>query len=110
MSGVGDRVQIRMEQWTTSKVNGNNVESITNTFDTWANVRRKGGDRSSLNGKTGLTNSYEFEIDYASVQPIDITGNWRIIYDRRYFKVHSIEKKKQERFYYIINAESKGAR
>lgn len=108
---IGDRRQIRFEQWTTSKDgNGNNTEALTDQIDTWAEVKREGGDRSSLNGQTQLTNNFRFRVRFASVNPIDITGNWRIIYDKRYFKIHSVEKEDQKRFYYIIKAEAAGKR
>ena len=108
---IGQRKQIRLEQWTTTKDgNKNNVEAITKTLDTWAEIEELGGDRSSLNGKTQLTNMYRFRFRYASIDPIDITGNWRIIYDRRYFKVHNIKKENQKRFYYVVKAEAAGPR
>src|SRR6185369_11778831 len=108
---IGERKQARLEKWATVKdSSGHNVESIVQKSNVWVEIIRQGGDRSSLNGKTGLTNMYQFRFRYASIDKIDITGNWRLVYDRRYFKVHSIEKEHQNRFYYIIKAESIGPR
>jgi SPP1 family predicted phage head-tail adaptor len=108
---IGETKQIRLEQWQTSKdAKGNNIETIIKKINTWAEVSKEGGDRSSLNGLTQLTNTYRFRTRFASIDVIDLTGNWRIVYDRRYFKVHNVEKEKQNRFYYIIKAEASGKR
>ena len=108
---IGERKQIRLEQWQTSKDgNGNNTESVIRQINTWAEVKKEGGDRSSLNGLTQLSNNYKFRVRFSSINPIDVTGNWRVVYDRRYFKVHNVEKEEQNRFYYIIKAEASGKR
>lgn len=105
---IGDRKQIRLEKWATGQdAKGNNTEVVTNIYDTWAEVSRSSGDRSSLNGKEGLTNFFIFRVRFNDFDP---TGNWRVVYDRRRFTVHSIEKEKQERFYWIIKAEASGKR
>ena len=106
---IGTRHQIRLEQWTTTKdSNKNNVESVTDTLDTWADVSRESGDRSSLNGKTQLINVHRFRIRYASISPVFITGNWRVIYGGMKFAVNSVEREKEKRFYWIIKATAAG--
>lgn len=105
---IGERKQIQLERWTTAKDgNGNNVESVTIKVNTWAEVSRSGGDRSSVNGQEGLTNFFIFRIRFNQFDP---TGNWRVIYDRRKFTPHSIEKEKQKRFYWIFKCEAIGER
>jgi SPP1 family predicted phage head-tail adaptor len=100
---------IRLEKWKTVKDgNGNNTESIEKKIDYWAIVSEASGDRSSLNGQTGLTNSVSFEIDYNP--KFNPTGNWRVIFDGRRFTVHQVKKKNQDRFKLIITAEAIGKR
>ena len=101
---IGEMRQIKMEKWTTTKdINKNNVEAITKNISTWARVTRTGGDVSSINGNSGLTNFFVFKIHYQNFDP---TGNWRIIFDRRKFAVRSIEKENQNEFFWIIKAEA----
>jgi head-tail adaptor len=105
---IGTMRQIKMEKWVSVKdVKGDFKESVTQVLNTWAEVSRSGGDRSSLNGKEGLTNFFVFRVRYGRVIP---TGNWRLVYDRRMFTVHSIEKEKQGNYWWIIKAEARGER
>ena len=100
--------KIKLEKWVSSKDGrGDFKEYVTETVNTWAEVSRSSGDRSSINGQTGLTNFFVFKVRFGRVDP---TGNWRITYDRRLFTVHSIEKEGQGNFWWIIKAEAKGAR
>lgn len=105
---IGQMKLITLEQWKTVKDgNGNNVESRIKNYSCWAEVTRSAGDRSSLNGKAGLSNFFIFKIHYHGFDP---TSNWRIIYDRRKFAPTSIEKEKQGEFFWIIKAEASGKR
>jgi SPP1 family predicted phage head-tail adaptor len=101
--------QIRLEKWKTTKdANGNNTEAIEVKYNFWAEVLRQGGSRGTTNGLTGLSNSMTFTIEYfPHVFP---TGNWRVIYNGRRHKVTSIEKKDEDRFKWVISAESVGKR
>lgn len=106
---IGTRHQIKLEQWKTTKDgNGNNIESVINSFNSWADIERQSGDRSSLNGRTALANVHRFRIRYASMNPLFITGNWRIIYDSKKFSINSVEKESEKRFYWIIKATAQG--
>jgi len=97
---------IRLEKWiSVQDSNGEWDESITEKINVFAEVSRSGGDRSSLNGKEGLTNFFIFRFRYNP--KIDPTSNWRVIYDGRRFTPHSIEKENQNTFYWIIKAEAK---
>jgi len=107
---IGKRKQARLEKWATAKdSNGKNVESLVSYYEIWIEPEVRSSSRSSLNGKTGLVNVYDFRFRYDRVD-IDITGNWRLLYDRRYFKVHSINKENQNRFYYLMKAEAQSPR
>ena len=101
--------QIRLEKWKTDKdANGNNTEAIEVKYNFWAEVIRQGGSRDTINGKTGLTNSMLFTVDF---RPDWFpTGNWRVIYNGRRHKVTSIERKDEDRFKWVISAESVGKR
>lgn len=106
---IGDRKPIQLEKWISVKDSkGDAKESVEQRVNTWADVSGSSGDRSSLNGKEGLTNFFIFKVRFDP--SFDPTGNWRVVYDRRVFTVHSIEKEGQKRFYWIIKAEAKGKR
>lgn len=101
--------QIRLEKWISAKNgSGDAKESITEKINVWAEVTRSGGDRSSLNGKDGLTNFFIFRFRFNP--KFNPTGNWRVVYDQRVFTPHTIEKESQRRFWWIIKAEALGKR
>lgn len=106
---AGLKKQIRLENWKTTKdANGNNTEAIEVKYNFWAEVERLGGSKSSLNGKTGLSNDMKFTVSF---RPDWFpTGNWRVIYRGRRHKVTSIEQQDEDRFQWIITAESIGKR
>lgn len=105
---IGERKQVRLEKWASAKDgSGNLKESVIQEVNTYAEVKRLSGSRAYLNGQIGLDNLFQFRLRFNSFDP---TGNWRIIFDRRKFTVHSIEKEKQERFYWIIKAQATGKR
>jgi SPP1 family predicted phage head-tail adaptor len=95
--------QIRLEKWKTVKdANGNNIESVVK-YNYWADVRLLGGSRSSYSGKSELGNQVEFTIDFKPNRfP---TGNWRVVYQGKRYKVLSIER--SDRFKWIITADGK---
>jgi SPP1 family predicted phage head-tail adaptor len=99
--------QIRLERWESVKdVNGNWKENIVIKVNVFAEVTRSGGDRSSINGQTGLTNFFIFRMRFnPKIQP---SGTWRVIYGGRSFTVHSIELEEQKRFWWVIKAKEKG--
>jgi head-tail adaptor len=105
---IGQRKQIKLEKWVAAKDGlGDSKEYVTNAYGIYAEVERLSGGRASLNGQTNLDNIFQFRMRFDSFDP---TGNWRIVYDRRRFTVHSIEKENQNRFYWIFKAEAVGTR
>lgn len=108
MAGIGDKKPIRLEHWYTTKAaNGDFKETVTK-YNLWADVKRKGGDRGEINGQTGLDNIIEFRVYWKpNIFP---TGNWRVIYSGRTHTIHSIVKENEDRFNWIITAESTGKR
>lgn len=101
--------EIRLEKWVSVKNgSGDSKESITQKVNVSAQVTRSSGDRSSLNGKDGLTNFFIFRFRFNP--KFNPSGKWRVVYDQRVFTPHSIEKESQRRFWWIIKAESRGIR
>jgi head-tail adaptor len=101
--------QIKLERWGYSKdVKGNSVETCDKRITKWAEVVRSGGSRSSLNGKTSLENVMTFRMTFRS--DLFLTGNWKLVYLGRRHTIHSIERSEEDRFIWIITANSKGVR
>ena len=104
MAGVSK--QIRLEKYvSTQDGSGNWVETVTK-YNCFAEVVREGGVRSSLNGQNKLNATIKFKIRFRpDFKP---SGNWRVIYDGLRYTVHSIEKEKEERFYWIFKCDGSG--
>jgi Phage head-tail joining protein. len=101
--------QIVLERWTVAKDNkGNKVESCDLRITKFAEPVRSGGSRSSLNGKTSLENVMTFKMTFRS--DLFLTGNWKVVYLGRRHTIHSIERSDEDRFIWIITANSKGVR
>lgn len=101
--------QIILERWGITKDDkGNNTEECNLRITKWADVIRSGGSRSSLNGKTSLDNSMIFETNFRS--DLFLTGNWKVVYLGRRHTIQSIERKDEDRFTWVITANSKGVR
>jgi head-tail adaptor len=98
--------QIILEQWETeTDLKGNMSDVLLRRIPVWAEVKRIGGGRSGLNGQVQLDNRIEFKVHWKpNIYP---SGNWRIVYNGRKHTVSSIEKMEEDKFYWIITAESK---
>lgn len=104
MAGVSK--QVRLEKYeSTQNGSGNWVETVTR-YNCFAEVEKQGGGRSSLNGRDKLTSTIRFKIRFRpDFKP---SGNWRVIYDGLRYTVQSIEKEKEQRFYWIFKCEGSG--
>lgn len=95
---------IRLEKYVTTKDgDGNNTETVSK-FNFWAEVKRNSGGRTEAAGQPQLTNDITFKVRFRP--DFDVSGNWRVVYDQRRFTVNSIDKDKEQRFYWIIKATS----
>jgi head-tail adaptor len=93
--------KIIVERWETDKdANGNNYETLEVRYPFWAEVRRTGGSRSSLNGKTNMGEQMVFTIEFRP--DWYVTGDWRVVFRGRRFTVQSIERADEDRFKWII--------
>lgn len=107
--GVGTTHPVKLIQYvTTQGANLNNVETITGTYNAFAEVKRLGAGRQGSNGQTLLFDTVEFKIRFSF--DFNPTGAWNIIYGGNTHKVNSITKDKEQKFYWIISAQSKGVR
>lgn len=104
MAGISK--QVRLEKWiSTRDGDGNSVETVTK-YNCFAEVTKSSGGRSSLNGQTMLTDTIRFKVRFRpDFKP---SGNWRIVYDGVRYTVQSIEKEKEERFYWIFTTLGSG--
>src|SRR5690349_16533499 len=93
--------QIRLEQWTAPRNGSGDAKEQVTKYNLWAEVTRSGGSRANVNGQTALDASVQFKIRFRP--DMDITGNWRLVYDGKRYTVSSIEKDKEDRFSWIIN-------
>lgn len=109
MSGIGTTKEIKLERWTTVKDgNGNNIESMTFSVTRWATVKRVGANRNTTAGQTSIRDSVLFHVRFS--YNFDPSGNWRVVYDNLRHTVDSIVKDEEKRFYWFIQADSKGIR
>lgn len=106
MAGVSK--QIRLEKYVTAKDgSGNNTETVTK-YNLFAEVKRRGGSRVNQDGQTQLTQSIQFRVRFRpDFKP---SGNWRVVFDGNRYTVQSIEKEKEDRFWWLITTESQGMR
>jgi SPP1 family predicted phage head-tail adaptor len=95
--------QIRLERWTSVQdAFGNWTESVQK-FNLFAEVTRKSGSRSSLNGQTRLNSIMEFRVRFRP--DFNPTGNWRVVYDGNRYTVQEIIKEKEQRYWWIIRTD-----
>ena len=107
--GIGNKKQIRLEKWESHKDDqGNFIESRTETHNVWADVERMGGSRGQFASTTQLSNTLTFTIRFRpDWWP---TGNWKVVFNGRSHTVQSIERQDEDRFNWIITAQSAGKR
>lgn len=100
--------QIRLEKWVTSQdSNGENVETVAK-YNLHAEVTKKGGARVSTLGQVLLQDSVQFRVRFRPY--FKPSGNWRVVYDGNRHTVQKIEKEKENRFWWLITADSKSLR
>lgn len=93
--------QIKIEKWVTAKdSNGDNTETVEQTYTAWAVPRSSGGSRGFINNQGQLNQSVVFELGYRPDWKIN--GEWRIIYRGERYVINSIEQ--EDRFKWIIVA------
>lgn len=97
--------QIRLEKWTSTRDGSGDFKETVEKYNIYAEVSDEGGDRSSLNGITALTNFKQFRINYRP--DWNVTAVWKVIYWGKEYAVHSIKPESERRFKLIIIGEAK---
>lgn len=102
MVGVGGLKRIKLIEYTTSKDgNGDNIETLANSYPIYAEVTDKGGGRSFDNG-VNLSKSKTFRIWFKPSWVL--TGNWIIRYFGTDYTITNIERINEKRFNWIVSA------
>lgn len=104
MAGIGQSRPIKLVDETPVLSGGNWVAGNETILRAWANVKRKSGFREA-SGQAVLGQFFEFTFRYRG--DISINANTRLIYDGRKLTVHSLEKKDEQQFFWILTAEAK---
>lgn len=101
---IGTMKQVVLEQWTQPKDgSGNIVDTKTHSYKIWADVSRSSGSR-VFDTQTKMDSQYKFRA--YSRTAFDITALWKIVYDGKRLTVQSIDKEKENNFYWIIRADA----
>lgn len=102
MAGIGNYKKIKLKEYTvTQDGNGDNIESLANSYAIWAEVIEKGGARSFNQGvETTKTKTFKiyFKPDWV------LTGNWTVKYFGREYTLENIERINEKRFNWILTA------
>ena len=97
--------QIRLEKWVSTKDGSGDFKETVTKYNLWAEVTRQGGSRISLSGRTALSESYEFKMQFRpDFKP---SGNCRIVYDGKRYTVTSIRKDEEKRFKWVFSCDGK---
>jgi SPP1 family predicted phage head-tail adaptor len=96
--------QIRIENWIAPKdAKGDAKERIEYARTMWADVSDRGGFRSNIGGQSRLAKTREFKIRFRP--DWKLSGSWRVIYLGKRYRITNIERVKETRFNWLINAE-----
>lgn len=105
MASIGTRKSITLIDETPTLEDGKSKPNSEEILKTWADVRMNNGFRDVSFGQTQIGRFFEFRFRYRG--DITVNANCSIIYDGVKRKVHSLEKEKEKKFYWIVRAESK---
>jgi head-tail adaptor len=78
---------------------GDAVESITNTYKMWADVTDQGGTRGQELGRTAMSDSKEFRINFRGYL---VTANYKIEYFGQTYAITNVQRVQEKRFNYIL--------
>lgn len=103
---IGNRKQIKLINETPTLTGGNWVTSSTTILRAWAEIRSSSGFRSVYNGQAAIGRFFEFRFRHRG-DTIDVTADTRLVYDGEKYAIHSVEKEKGGRFYWIVRCQAK---
>jgi SPP1 family predicted phage head-tail adaptor len=109
MAAIGKMKQVVLEKYQSGKTGtGSTAAVLDAAYPIWASVSNRGGGRSYPAHQTQLQDTIQFRIYWKLV--FDVNAVWKIVYDGRRHNITSIEKVNENKFNYLITAESKGER
>lgn len=105
MAGIGNYKLVKLYKYTNSKsVYGDNVESLSLRYRTYAEVTSLSSSRVEDRGRTDVGNSKQFKIRWRADWILN--GDWKIKYFGKIYTISSIERISEKRFNWLINASS----
>lgn len=100
MAGVGNMKPIKLIRYqSTIDGNGDADESVEIIYKMWAEVADNGGSRSQAEGRTIMSDTKEFKINFRNYL---IDGNYKIQYFGQIYAISSIERIDEKRFNYRL--------
>lgn len=104
-TAIGTRKQVQLQVYGQVKQGtGNTIESITETYNLWADVKRISGNRAFSKGQTQLEEGLYFRVRFRFTYNPD--AKYKVIYRGNKHTVKSIEPETEGQFYWIIKADT----
>jgi SPP1 family predicted phage head-tail adaptor len=105
--GIGKTQQVKLIPYTADpNINGAWIEVRGQSKNVWAKVSNPSGFRSYQNGQTQLGETKDFLIRFRfDMFP---NCNWKLVYDSRVWTVNELIKQDEKKFFWRLNATSKG--
>lgn len=96
---------IRLEKWTAERDHKGDPQEGVLRYDMWAEVEDAGGTRGTVNGKTSLSRTKTFRMQFMpNFKP---TGKWSIVYDGSRYTISSVLKDDERRFWWVFTGTGK---
>lgn len=97
---IGNLKPIKLIQYATNiNNNGDAYDSVQTIYKMWAEVEDTGGGRSQSNGRTEISDTKTFKINFRGYL---VTGNYKVVYFGQTYALTSIERVNEKRFNYIL--------
>jgi SPP1 family predicted phage head-tail adaptor len=99
---IGTTKPIKLIKYTqTIDSNGDATESVAVTYKMWADIEDGGGSRSQANGRTDMSDTKTFRINFRGY---NITPDYKIEYFGQTYSISSVKRINEQRFNWEITA------
>jgi len=105
MAGIGEYKMVKLYQYAITKdSSGDNVETLSLRYRTFADVVDTGGGRSVERSQVGLSDIKQFKIRWRDNWLLD--SKWFIKYFGKQYAISKIERINEKRFNWLITADA----
>lgn len=99
---IGNLKPIKLIQYNQSfDVYGDAIEAANTTYKMWAEVEDNGGSKNQELGRTDMTDSKTFKINFRGYL---VTGDYKIQYFGQTYAVTNVQRIQEKRFNYLLTA------